>query len=1110
MNTTENAAQNDWMEGMLGEFLDESGQLLGRLNENLLQLDALVQSEASDDHLPCDEALLNEMFRSAHSLKGLSGMLGLADINSLTHRLENVFDAARKDGLPVTGDVVELMFQAVDHLDKLVEALKDPAAEPIECGTVIEGIHRLLQSHGVERKQSSQADAEKALAELANQADTDSPLLPVACDGMGEGQVVRAATAREAAAREPEDLSDLASLLPAPRSPLPAPCPPDPFVGIEDEVGVADKYIPIFIDEAGLSLDRLAETLLAIEHGGNQESLKTLLHVAHQVKGSAATVGLNRPAKLAHLMEDLLQNLVNSAGVLSAEATDALLKCTDKLRQYLDNLKKGRAEPDGFGQVASELLASQALNPPLPDPLRGCPGEGPGEGAWAIEQSEYPARAALTPSPSPILPTMSTWCPTAGGRGELAITAQLRRCVEAAAPAGSPCLIGLVRFQPRLPMAGLKGQLVYNKLANLGEVCYFDPPPQQLDELDVLEYVSFGLVSDKPGDFVRQGLKIAGVEELMVELLAGDRLETPDASAVSRAADPRPASGCRTYPAGTAGPKAVGPGPTGMAPSIAVAKQEAPDRGNGAATRGRSLPTDGPRAPTETLRVDIEQLDELMNLSGQLVISKARFAQFGDKLKTLRASKRWMQAMTRLLTGLGRLGDEDDGDWDRQSPAAELQTVRRQARRFHNELEGVFEEMKALEKVPDSINDLFEAIHQLDRVSDAVQQTVMDTRMVPIGPLFTRFKRVIRDITRANGKEVRLVINGEKTKLDKRMIDELSDPLIHMVRNSADHGIELPGVREAAGKPREGTITLDAFHRGNHVVIQVRDDGAGLNTERILRKCLEKGLLTEADAQKMTPHQIHQMIWAPGLSTAEKVTEVSGRGMGMDIVKSKIDLLHGTVDLQSEPGQGTLLSIKLPLTLAIQPSLLVEIDGDVFAMPMESVVEIVRVPRDKLSTVHGQRTAWVRQRAISVVDLDRVFNWTGRKQHQRAGDSGDVTIVIVGETKSELGLEVDCVLGEQDAVIKSITENYRNVAGITGASILGDGRVSLILDITALIQMAATRPAATSPLPRVASDTMGEGGHHVPPAGKEPIPLSQPAGLVGVRATVSTLLEEPK
>jgi two-component system chemotaxis sensor kinase CheA len=1009
MNTAENAAQNDWMEDMLGEFLDESGQLLVRLNENLLQLDALVRSEASDDHLPCDEALLNEMFRSAHSLKGLSGMFGLTDINKLTHRLENVFDAARKEGLPVTGDVVDLMFQAVDHLDKLVEALKDPTAAPVECGTVIDGIHRLLESHGVERKQSSQADAEKALAELTNQAGT-------------------AALASEAP--------------PLPTTPVQSGCEisfeldlkleHDPFAGIEDDAAVADKYIPIFIDEAGLSLDRLAETLLAIDNGGTRESLKTLLHVAHQIKGSAATVGLNRPAKLAHLMEDLLQNLVDSSGVLSPEATDAMLKCTDKLRQYLDNLKKGLAEPDGFGQVAGELLASQASGMPANQALLRHADLAKVDTDTTARQEQTGSLAVFT-------------------RQAAEITHQLRRCVEAAAPTGAPCLIGQVRLQPRLPMAGLKGQLVYNKLANLGEVCYFDPPPQQLDEIDVLECVSFGLVSDKPGDFVRESLKIAGVETLTVETLYGGPSGTQDVPAVS-------------CPAGIAeaAPKAVGPRPRTMAASRPAAKQEEPDHTDGAAARGRSLPTDGPRAPTETLRVDIEQLDELMNLSGQLVISKARFAQFGDELKTLRASKRWMQAMTRLLTGLRRLGDDDDVDWDRQSPAAELQTVRRQARRFHSELEGIFEEMKALEEIPDSINDLFEAIHQLDRISDAVQQAAMDTRMVPIGPLFTRFKRVIRDITRANGKEIRLVINGEKTKLDKRMIDELSDPLIHMVRNSADHGIELPDVREAAGKPREGTITLDAFHRGNHVVIQVRDDGAGLNTERILRKCLDKGLFSEADAQKMTPHQIHQMIWAPGLSTAEKVTEVSGRGMGMDIVKSKIDLLHGTVDLQSEAGQGTLLSIKLPLTLAIQPSLLVEIDGDVFAMPMESVVEIVRVPRDKLSTVHGQRTAWVRQRAISVVDLDHVFNWTGRKQRRQADDSGDVTIVIVGETKSELGLEVDCVLGEQDAVIKSITENYRNVTGITGASILGDGRVSLILDVAALIQMAAARTAANT------------------------------------------------
>ena len=255
-----------------------------------------------------------------------------------------------------------------------------------------------------------------------------------------------------------------------------------------------------------------------------------------------------------------------------------------------------------------------------------------------------------------------------------------------------------------------------------------------------------------------------------------------------------------------------------------------------------------------------------------------------------------------------------------------------------------------------SVNDLFEAIHQLDRVSDGIQQSVMDTRMVPIGPLFARFKRVIRDITRGNGKQIRLVINGEKTELDKRMIDELGDPLIHMVRNSADHGIESPEVREAAGKPRQGhghARRLPSRQQHRHPGDR-RRQGARRRPHPA-SKALEKGLVTAADAEKMTRQQIYQLIWEPGLSTAEKVTEVSGRGMGMDIVKSKIEDLNGTVELDSEPGQGTTLTIKLPLTLAILPSLMVEIDGDVFAMPLESVVEIVSVgPQDM---AHGPRAA---------------------------------------------------------------------------------------------------------------------------------------------------------
>jgi two-component system, chemotaxis family, sensor kinase CheA len=296
------------------------------------------------------------------------------------------------------------------------------------------------------------------------------------------------------------------------------------------------------------------------------------------------------------------------------------------------------------------------------------------------------------------------------------------------------------------------------------------------------------------------------------------------------------------------------------------------------------------------------------------------------------------------------------------------------------------------------------------------------------------------------------------------MIDELGDPMIHLIRNAADHGIETPAMREAAGKPRQGTISLDACHRGSSVVIRVSDDGSGLDPERIRAKAIEKELVSAADAELMTPQQIYQLIWLPGLSTAEKVTDVSGRGVGMDIVRSKIKELSGAVEVQSEPGRGTTFTIKLPLTLAVLPSLMVEIGGDAFAIPLESVVEIVHVDRRDVSTVHQQQIVSIRDRVVAVLSLSSVFRWRQKPGATTAPDEASPTVlVIIGEKERQLGLVVDRVLGEEDVVIKSIAENYRNVAGIAGASILGDGRISLILDPTTLIEMSS-HPAAAAAL----------------------------------------------
>jgi len=1044
MSESEAVARDEFFDSLLGDFLDESGQLLDKLNEDLLQLDEWVRLLDDDHSQRCDDELMNEMFRSAHSLKGLSAMLGLSDINNLTHKIENVFDAARKDELTITGDCVELVFQAVDRLVSLVDGLKDSDAEEVECDSVLNGIQSLLQATGVERQQSSQEDAERALGDIAAELESAPPDDEAGRSRTDESQLspTLAAEPESPGAEPPRGKSP-------PEDRSPAEPIVDHFAGLQDDGGVPAKYLSIFIDETDLSLDDLSETLLALEGGGSREELETLLVTSHRIKGSAASVGLNRAAKLAHFMEDLLQGLRDTGGTLSEQVTDAMLACTDALKQYVEGLKKGESPPDRFSEFANDLLTARNASEQ----------DAPDASSSSTEGGTPPPEPPLGTAVADLRPAVAT------------VSESLRVEVGKLAPEGVDVFLGEVVFQPQLPLVGLKARLIYEKLAALGEVCHFTPSIDGVDELEELDKVAFGVATSDPIETVESRLRIAGVDSSVVEPLVAEspascsspsvpgesktvpEASVPEASTPKRASSPAPATPSSVPPSGIPGtskPKQTKK--PSRQPSLASLPTSSQSKGRSADPGAR---------PTETLRVDIDRLDQLMNLAGQLVINKARFTQIGDSLKGTLGNRQSSQSVQNAFAALDMMADGDaDIPSEKGRLQAALEQMRSQARRIQNDLGSVRQEVESMARARSSVNDLIEAVHQLDRVSDGIQKSVMDTRMVPIGPLFTRFKRVIRDISRGNGKTVNLAINGEKTELDKRMIDELGDPLIHIVRNSADHGIELPDVREAAGKPREGTVTLDAFHRGNSIHVEVTDDGKGLDPDGILEKALAKGIITEADAERMTPHQIYQLIWEPGLSTAEKVTEVSGRGMGMDIVKTKIEDINGTVDLDSSPGKGTKLTIKLPLTLAILPSLMVEIDGDVMAMPMESVVEIVSVSREDLSTVYGMSTARVRGRVISTIHLREIFAWNCSALPSDDARPEKTTLVIVGEEGREIGLSVDSVLGEEDVVIKSMAENYQNVAGIAGASILGDGRVSLILDVTALIDMASSQSNA--------------------------------------------------
>lgn len=349
---------------------------------------------------------------------------------------------------------------------------------------------------------------------------------------------------------------------------------------------------------------------------------------------------------------------------------------------------------------------------------------------------------------------------------------------------------------------------------------------------------------------------------------------------------------------------------------------------------------------------------------------------------------------------------------------------------------------------------IISGLADLERSTRSLQEAVMGIRMIPMAVVFNRFPRMLRDLAAKLGKEIDLKTSGEATELDKGLIEKITDPLTHLIRNSVDHGIELPEKRIAAGKLRRGTIHLSASHQGGSIVIEVRDDGAGLNRGRILAKAAKQGLAVRSD---MTDKEVWQLIWAPGFSTAEQVTDVSGRGVGMDVVTKSITALGGTAELDSADGYGTRVSIRLPLTLAIMDGMSVAVNGEHFIIPLATVVESLQVTDDMLRTVVGQgRVVEVRTDYLPVVALHEVFNAAPPK----AGVGGKILVIVEFEG-AKTALMVDQLIGQHQVVVKNLEANYRKVPGVSGATIMGDGRVALILDVAHVVA-AGSKAAALS------------------------------------------------
>ena len=393
-------------------------------------------------------------------------------------------------------------------------------------------------------------------------------------------------------------------------------------------------------------------------------------------------------------------------------------------------------------------------------------------------------------------------------------------------------------------------------------------------------------------------------------------------------------------------------------------------------------------AVEQTIRVEVKRLDNLMNLIGELVLGK-----------------------NRLL-------------------------------KIYDDVEERYEGEKFLE-------ELNQVVSQLSLVTTDIQLAVMKTRMLPIAKVFNKFPRMVRDLSRELGKQIDLEISGEETELDKSIVEEIGDPLVHIIRNSCDHGIEDPKDRLAAGKPEKGVIELKAYNEGNHIVVEIVDDGKGIDALAVKMKALERGLITEREVDNMTDKEAFSLIFKPGFSMAKQVTNVSGRGVGMDVVKTNIEKLNGIIDIDSEVGRGTIMKLKIPLTLAIIQSLLVGSQEEFYAIPLASVKEAVRVPVDDIYTIEGKNVLRLRDEVLSLVRLSDLF---GVKQIFESGDQTYVVVINVADSK--LGIIVDSLIGQEEIVIKSLGNYLQNIRGIAGGTIRGDGKVTLIVDVGMIMDMA--------------------------------------------------------
>ena len=786
-----------------------------------------------------------------------------------------------------------------------------------------------------------------------------------------------------------------------------------------------EELLQDFFAEAEQQVETLESNILVIENDPtNHDAIDEIFRAAHTLKGGSATVEMTELATFCHDVEDLLDALRGGTATVTEPIVDVLLSSIDIIKAMLESRKNGAAYQEDVSPIVSKIQSFL----PSKSAKKG------GKTAPAAAAAPAPKPAAPKPAPQPVeensamppLPPLSE-----EDFNEL----------KEATPDGQTLWSINVTFDESNPMNSVGGIQVFAALKNRGTVLKTIPDFESLYEDNFYAQVVYYVATASSGAeledtaFLDDVTLATDAREVTGATSAASKLTASEvpAAAAEAAPAPAPAKEEKAAPAEEAAPVAS------VQPATPANVQQA--KAGMAAAQGGGQAAHKVNQTGSILRVDSRRVDTLMNLVSETVITKAAFNQIGlhtadlqVQLQALNSS--YKEKQHRLMEAFPKLIE----DVQAGTPVKE---VRQKLSEEFGAMSGWFDSFENDFKLTSS--KLRSSTQNLGRIASELQEGVMKIRMVPIGTIFNRFPRVVRDLSRDLGRKVNLVIEGEETELDKTVVDDLLDPIMHCVRNSVDHGIEPPDERVKFGKDETGTLTLRAANEGNMIVIDIIDDGEGIDVVKVREKAIKKGLISPNKV--LSDQEAYNLIFMPGFSTSDKISNVSGRGVGLDVVKNMVDKLKGNISVTSERHKGSRFSIRLPLTLAIIQGLLVRVGKEVYSIPIANVIESQRVKKSSINTIDSYEVLNVRNEVISILRLNRLFNIKER------GENEYCFIVIVGSQEKKIGVMVDALIGEEDVVIKPLRDQFTTSPGIAGASILGDGSVSLIIDVSQLLEL---------------------------------------------------------